>query len=113
MRPGRRVAAQSKFHQIKTAMKRMKNWGFAIVFTVLLLGAPALHAADAKGYQVTGPVLEVTDTTVTVQKGDDKWQIARDKSTKIDGQLKVGAKVTVYYKMIATDIEVKDDKKKK
>ena len=55
----------------------------------------------------------MTDTTITVQKGDDKWQIARDKSTKVDGQLKVGAKVTIYYKMVATDIEVKDDKKKK
>jgi hypothetical protein len=94
-------------------MKRIKNCGLAVVFTGLLLAAPALRAADAKAYQVTGPVLEVTDTTVTVQKGDDKWQIARDKSTKMDGQLKVGAKVTIYYKMVATDIEVKDDKKKK
>ena len=91
----------------------MKNCGCAALFATLLLAGPGLRAADAKGYQVTGPVLEVTDTTITVQKGDDKWQIARDKSTKVDGQLKVGAKVTIYYKMVATDIEVKDDKKKK
>jgi hypothetical protein len=58
-------------------------------------------------YQVTGPVLEVTDTTIVVQKGNDKWEIARDKATAISGDLKVGSKVTVYYTMQATKIEVK------
>ena len=43
-------------------------------------------------YQVTGPVLEVTDTTIVVQKGNDKWEIARDKATAISGDLKVGIK---------------------
>jgi hypothetical protein len=94
------------------AMKRIKNCCYAAFFSVLLLAARGLDAADAKSYQVTGPILELTDTTITVQKGDDKWQIARDKSAKVDGQLKVGAKVTIHYKMVATDIEVKDDKKK-
>lgn len=74
-----------------------------------LLGAPA-HAAD-KTYQVTGPVLEVTDTTVTVQKGKEKWQLARGKDTKVTGDLKVGAKVTVTYTMTATAIEAKADAK--
>lgn len=75
-----------------------------------LLSAPCLHAADAKTYQVTGPVLEVTPTTITVQKGEDKWQLARDKNTKLSGDLKVGAKVTVYYTMVAVQVEVKDAK---
>jgi membrane-bound ClpP family serine protease len=42
-------------------------------------GAPA---ETAKTYQVTGPVLEVTDSTITAQKGKEKWQLARDKETK-------------------------------
>ena len=73
----------------------------------------ALNAADAKGYQVTGPVLEVTPTSITVQKGEAKWEIARDSKTKISGDLKVGAKVTIYYTMTATEVEVKEAKGKK
>ena len=74
------------------------------------LMASVAKAADAKTYQVTGPVLEVTPTTVTVQKGDDKWEIARDKGTKMTGELKVGAKVTIYYRMVATEVEIKEAK---
>ena len=78
-----------------------------------LLAASSLNAADAKTYQVTGPVLEVTPTTITVQKGNDKWEIARDSKTKITGDIKVGTKVTIYYTMVATEVEVKPAKAKK
>jgi len=88
-------------------MKNLKPLWAAAVCGAALLSAVTLTAADAKTYQVTGPVLEVTPTTITVQKGDDKWQIARDKSTKMSGEPKVGAKVTIYYRMIATEVEVK------
>jgi hypothetical protein len=54
----------------------------------------------------------VKDDVVVVQKGTEKWEIARDKTTKITGDLKVGAKVTIQYQMKATEIEVKADKKK-
>ena len=77
-----------------------------------LLAASSLNAADAKTYQVTGPVLEITPTTITVQKGNDKWEIARDNKTKTSGEVKVGAKVTIYYTMAATEIDVKDAKAK-
>lgn len=79
----------------------------------LLLGVVTLWAADVKTYQATGPVLEVTPTSVTIQKGNDKWEIARDKNTKLTGDLKVGAKVTIYYKMVAEEVEVKETKPKK
>ena len=59
-------------------------------------------------YQVTGPVLEVTDTAIVVQKGNEKWEIARDKATAISGDLKVGSKVTVFYTMHAVKVEVKE-----
>jgi hypothetical protein len=81
------------------------------VCAVLLMTSFAL-AAQPKSYQVTGPVLEVTDDVVTVQKGNDKWEIARDKDAKVTGgDLKVGSKVTIMYKMKADSIEVKSDGK--
>ena len=67
-------------------------------------------AAGGKTYQVTGPVLEMNDTMIAVQKGKDRWEIARDASTKVTGDLKVGAKVTITYTMAATEIEAKPEK---
>jgi hypothetical protein len=70
----------------------------------------AAFAAGAKTYQVTGPVLEVNDSMIAVQKGKDRWEINRDSSTKVSGDLKVGEKVTITYTMSATDVEVKAGK---
>ena len=78
---------------------------------VLLMGSLSF-AGSLKSYQVTGPVLEVKDDVIVVQKGKEKWEIARDKATKVTGDLKVGAKVTIQYQMKATEIEVQADKKK-
>ena len=72
--------------------------------------ATTVRAADSKSYQVTGPVLEVTPTTFTVQKGSEKWEITRDKDTKMNGEVKVGTKVTIYYRMVATEVEIKESK---
>ena len=72
------------------------------------LSFSGLALADMpKTYQVTGPVLEARPDAVVVQKGTEKWEIARDGSTKVTGDVKVGAKVTITYRMTATDIEVK------
>ncbi len=73
-----------------------------------MLAAASLSAAESKKYQVTGPVLDVTPTSITVQKDDEKWQIGRDSSTKMATEVKVGDKVTVHYYMVATDVEVKN-----
>jgi len=72
----------------------------------------AAFAAGAKTYQVTGPVLEVTDSMIVIEKGakKERWEINRDASTKVTGDLKVGEKATVTYTMSATDIEVKAGK---
>ena len=78
-------------------------------FAVIL----AFAAPSALAYQVTGPVLELTDTKIVVQKDKEKWEISRDKDTKVTGDLKKGSKVTIEYKMSADKIEVKDDGKKK
>ncbi len=73
--------------------------------------AAVAFAAGPKTYQVTGPVLEVNADTIVVQKGKDKWEIARDAATKVTGDLKVGSKVTIEYTMKAATVEVKDAKK--
>lgn len=91
---------------IKTA-----TWGGLIAASVLAL-AGAAKADSAKDYQVTGPVLEMTDTMIAVQKGNDRWEIKRDAATKIDGAVKVGSKVTIMYTMTATKVESKAEKKK-
>ena len=79
---------------------------------VILVMPVLVFAASVKTYQVTGPVLEVTDTMIAVKKGADRWEIARDKDTKVTGDLKVGAKVTIEYRMTATKVEAKEEKKK-
>jgi hypothetical protein len=75
----------------------------------ILLALPVLAAAP-KTYQVTGPVLELTSDTITVKKGSERWEIARDASTKVTGDLKVGATVTIQYRMSAASIDVKAEK---
>ncbi|GAO04480.1 hypothetical protein [Anaeromyxobacter sp. PSR-1] len=72
------------------------------------LAAPALGAT--KTYQVTAPVVEVGDESITVQKGKEKWEIARNADTKLTGEVKKGDKVTIEYRMTATSIEVKPGK---
>jgi hypothetical protein len=79
----------------------------AVVLSSAAALAPAQVEAADKTYQVTGPVLEVSDTSITVQKGKEKWQLARTKDTKVTGDLKVGDKVTIMYTMTATSIEAK------
>jgi hypothetical protein len=93
-------------------MKNAKGLVFAFL-VALTLGTTLFVGNVLAGdtYQVTGPVLEVTDTSVTVQKGKEKWTLSRDKATKVTGELKVGAKVTIQYSMAAKEIEVKADGK--
>jgi hypothetical protein len=79
-----------------------------LLLSALMTIAPVVMAA--KTYQVTGPVVEVTDTRIVVEKGREKWEIARDANTKVMGDVKVGEKVTVEYTMTATTITAKPAK---
>lgn len=63
--------------------------------------------AAQEQYQMTGPVLAVDDTKITIEKEGVSREFARDASTKVMGDLKVGAKATVYYKLVAVSAEVK------
>jgi hypothetical protein len=82
-----------------------------VLALALAMMAGGAFAAE-KTYQVTGPVLEVRDDAVVVQKGKDKWEIARTADTKVEGELKKGEKVTVHYTMTATSIAAAAGKKK-
>ena len=79
----------------------------------LSLAAFSLRAETPNSYQVTGPIVEVTDAKIVVMKGKDKWELARTADTKVTGDLKVGAKVTIEYSMTAKTIEAKADKAEK
>lgn len=86
-------------------MKRI----MVLVLALVLFASFAFAASNT--YQVTGPVVDVKSDSITVKKGSENWQIAVDKDTKINGEPKVGSKVTVHYTMKATSVELKGDKK--
>src|SRR5881392_4319861 len=83
------------------------NTAVSLLAAAGLLLSNAAFAAGAKDYQVTGPVLEVNDSMIAVQKGKDRWELDRNSDTKVNGDVKVGDKVTVNYTMTAKDVEVK------
>jgi hypothetical protein len=90
---------------------RTRRWIAIVVFAALF--AASGHGAAAAGpktYQVTGPVLEVSDTMIVVKKGNDRWEVGRDAATKIEGDLKVGETVTIQYRMVAATVQVKSTK---
>ena len=73
-----------------------------VLVAILTIGA----YAATKTYQFTGIVKTADGDTFTVQKSpapNDTWEFTKDASTK--GTFKVGDKVTVKYKMIATEVE--------
>ncbi|WP_374088885.1 hypothetical protein [Methylomicrobium lacus] len=86
-------------------MKKMLGFIIALFVT-----APSFAG---KTYQVTGPVVDISESAIVIQKGKEKWEIAKDANTQIKGDLQKGAKVTVDYTMSATNIEVKPGKAKK
>jgi hypothetical protein len=88
-------------------MRNTRRSVLAAMAALLLFAS--LASAAVKDYQVTGPVLEVSPDKIVVQKGKDRWELARDASTKM-GDVKVGDKVTIHYRMTATDVEGKPAK---
>ena len=69
--------------------------------------ATSAAMAAVKQYQVTGKLVEVTDTKLVIDKGDEKWEIERTADLKTKGELKVGEKVTIYYHMVANSVDKK------
>jgi hypothetical protein len=88
----------------------MKSFCRLSVFAAALTVSASAFAA--KTYQVTGPIVDMSDKTITIEKAKgEKWEISRDANIKVSGgELKKGAKATVYYTMAADSVEVKGDK---
>ena len=86
-------------------MKKLLGLFIAVAFVA------SASFALAKDYQVTGPVVDVKDDQIVVKKGTENWEIARDKDTKTTGEIKKGDRVTIKYKMTATNIESKSTAK--
>ena len=89
-------------------MKRL----LVVIGVILIVAAFVYARAPKSDYQWTGTVLETDGDHLVVQKGNEKWEFAQDKDTKVTGDLKVGSKVTVKYLMKATSIEAKEEPKK-
>jgi FKBP-type peptidyl-prolyl cis-trans isomerase (trigger factor) len=87
----------------------MKTKAISLI-TAASLAFGSMAFGGAKTYQVTGPVLEVNDSMIVVQKGKDRWELDRNSDTKVNGEVKVGDKVTINYTMTAKDVEVKAGK---
>ena len=84
-----------------------------IVIGIAVLLVSSLAWAGSKTYQATGPVVDVRDDAIVIDKGKEgKWEIERDANTKVNGTIQKGAKVTVYYRMHAAEIEAKEADKR-
>jgi len=83
------------------------KYSAGLLMVALLLATPL-----AMANKVSGSISEVTDSKIVVKKGRQKLDIARDANTAVDGDLKKGARVTVEYTMTATNIAVKEGKRK-
>ncbi len=86
-------------------MKR-NAWMALLVAVALAIGFGAGMSAAGKSYQFTGTVKANDGGVLTVEKSaKETWTFETNKDTK--GTAKVGDKVTVYYTMVATEIEAK------
>jgi hypothetical protein len=76
-----------------------------LVMLLFILAFVAGGYAAAKPYQFTGIVQTVDANSITVQKtAKETWQFELAKDTK-GGTPKIGARVTIHYKMVATEVE--------
>jgi hypothetical protein len=73
--------------------------------SAFVAGSPVF--ADDHNYQVTGPILGLTPTSIVVKKGSSPWEVSRDANTQVTGNLVVGAKVTIKYHMVADTVTAK------
>ena len=87
-------------------MKAIRTFVMLAAFVVVGLVTSSVFAAD-KTYQVTGPILEVHRQDGHHGEGQGEVADRAHKDTKVTGDLKVGGKATVIYKMTATTVDAK------
>jgi hypothetical protein len=87
-------------------MRRRTGWIALLLVATLAIGYVAGISAATKSYQFTGTVKSNDGGVLTVEKSaKETWTFSTNSSTK--GTAKAGDKVTVYYTMVATEIESK------
>jgi hypothetical protein len=69
---------------------KLKKTGATIILSALLSGI-----ALAQTMQLTGTVISVTRTQITLHSGSDTWVIARTSATSVTGTLVPNASITV------------------
>ncbi len=59
---------------------------FSLLAAASLALSSATFAAGVKDYQVTGPIAELNDTMIVIEKGakKERFEIARDANTKVE-----------------------------
>jgi len=79
-----------------------------LLISIIFLMTAVAYAAQDGIRKATGELVKITAESVVIKRGKGEMVITRDPSTNVTGNLKVGEKVTVEYKMIATSVAVKD-----
>ena len=81
----------------------------ALILFSLLVSVSALAATRA--VVISGPITDIREDMIVIQKGKQQWEIARGPSTKVRGELRKGALVTIEVYLSAGTIDVRDEKK--
>ena len=71
-----------------------------VVSLVLIANLLVAITAFGQTTNVTGKVLAVSSTSITLQSGTDVWDIKRTQTTTVSGTLKVGSSVTITYSVV-------------
>jgi hypothetical protein len=85
-------------------------------FALVMFACAALTSAEPTANQITGSLVAITDTTLTILNGNERQEVARTADTKGTHSLKVGDKITVTYTItpsnakMATNVDLKADK---
>lgn len=73
---------------------------FKTLLSLIAVGSLVFSsAAFAQTAKITGTVVAVTSTTITVQSGTEVLTISLNADTTVSGEAKVGSTVTVTYKV--------------
>lgn len=84
---------------------RTRVFAGTVVMLLFVLAFVAGGYAAANSYQFTGTVQAVNSNSVTVRKNaKETWQFELAKDAKSETP-KVGDRVTIHYKMVATEVE--------
>lgn len=72
-----------------------------LIATISLMLTSAAPAADAKTFRADGTIQRVSATMILVRTSAQDIEISRDAKTKITGELRRGAAVTVMYTKVS------------